>query len=783
MRQPLLVHSFACLTLCVMTATSRAQTVSDAVVEIQQRIVSDGPCALPDRVFRSEKDQAKNQNSVPVDSDAVQKRIISQLALNGEAAKQTARYEGFVTKLLDTPSTNNIFGALDSSELLGISSSTTDPAQLLQWGSDSAILKLNCASLLNYAIDVSGGTGTLLPLASINGSFTGSQKTQSSTSVTILSGFAIAPFALYYYKTSDYHQLLAALRAMAWLEGPLAKTSGRTKYLKSARIISYTQNTSQNAASSLAAALSAGVSIPLYLSAKGSLSYQLTNEFALANSKFTTYYYDSEVVDFPTLATLLSTARTDFPAFRISPSTVLPGDSVTLQSSVKGFPQDLCKPTGVWDIGLENSSDYDLSTVSIAIGDDTPDSFPSCNISLTAKSHATLTASVGPPKFTLTFHDDPSISFHVLPSPEDGPFSVLQNPSFSPSEGGLAYSLVQNSPSSGNPTSQVVWKINGIAQVPAGYTIDRYELDPTPLNCQLSTSEVVPLRGSLSTAYNPAPAFFDNPNLKLPYASQNITILAGLTLGGAVDYNANAPKSALRNCKVNGSLHMYIKGPGANGLVDRVAQFTVEGLSFPPRRGTPAVATVTCPGTPAGQAIRLATLDATGLTCNTGGSDLDLVQNLTLRLNNNAILSTKLTGGKDSGHASFTIAGADLKKLTASGPYTLYLSDDIGNEYNSGAVLSVDPLPTATIQAPGAISQLRMTPTIQLTGSNLSQVQGFYLVDHTNHQRVTGGSVVMQGSSLQLNVPAADIPRLSGSQYDITFVIAGSIYDPGLSLQ
>jgi hypothetical protein len=757
--------------------------VKDAIGQIQQTVASGSPCAVPSTVYKTDKDQASQKHGVPIPPDAIQNKILSQLALGADVSQSVTIYDGFVTKLMDTPSADTTFGAHDASELLGISTSTTDPAQLLEWGNGSAILKLDCTSLMNDALDVSAGSGTFLPIISLNGTFSGTQKSQASTNVTIVAGTASAPFAKYYYQpTGDYKQLLASLRGLIWLTSPLATTSKRVMYLKSAKIISFTQNINQSAANSLAASITAGASIPLYLSAKGSVGYQLTNDFALSASRFTTYYYSPEVVNFPPKSELLSKVQSDLPAFSYSTPSILPGDSVTMQSSVKGFPHDLCKPNGVWDITLTNADKYDLSTVSVAIGDDTSDAFPVCNIALTAKSNGTVAAGEGPPQFRLAYHIDTSVYFDVK---GDSVFTVLQSPSFSPTEGALGLTVVQNSPSAGTPVSQVVWKINGIAQVPSSYVIDHYTLDASPLSCKLADNTEVPLRGSFATTYNPAPSYFDSPNLTLPYTSQNITILGGLTLGGAVDYNANAPKSAMKTCTLTGKMHLFVKPAAGGALQDKPATFTIAGLSFPPQRGTPTIGLFSCPGTQPGQPVHLASLDASGLACDIGGSDLDLRNLASFRLSNAVALATKLTPGKDSGHATISISLSDLKKLTNPLPYSLWLSDELGNENNSGASLTVVPFPQ--LQGSVSLAQIKANPTIQLLGTNLAQVQGVYLLDHTSHQRIVTGTVTANNdTSLQVSMTASDVSHLTANAYDLALLVdktSGATYDPGFEIQ
>lgn len=778
------------LTLGSSVGVANSQmTVSTAVSEIQNTTASSTTCPMPGVVYKNASDQIKQKNGVPLQAQQILTKLVETLGLTADSAQPVVHYDGFVTRLFDTPSTNDIYGSLPNSELLGLSTSNLDPNSLLQWGTGSATLKLDCASLLNTALDAAGGTGNLLPLATLNGSFSGTHDTTGSTTVNIITGNAQSPFAQYYYQQSgDYKQMLAALRAIVWSESDLAKVAGRVNYLKKTKFISYALNVDQTAKDTVAASITSGISIPLYGSAKGSVGYQLTNDYQLNVSHFTTYYYESEPSTIPPLSELITKASGDLPAFTLSSQAILPGDSVTADAKVQGWPHDLCKSSGVWDISVRNSDDYSLSTISITPGDDTADGFPVCTILLTAKSGGTISAAATAPQFVMKYSADHSVSF-VLPT--QGPFTVLQNPSFNPTGGGLMMFPVQNSPSFGPATSQVLWKINGTVQIPSsgGFTVDHYGLDATPLNCAVQGGGTVQLQGTLPTAFDAPPSFFSGPNLTLPFSSLNVTIIAGLTLGGAVDYNVLAPKSSLKSCTLTGNLHIYLKN-GAGAVTDRSAPFSVSGVAFPPVRGVSTILSMDCgqPG-PAANPLNLAELGAAGMACNVVGSDLDIRTVLQVKDSSNVIISAKLVAGKDSAHASMSVPASDLKNLVSSAPYSLWLTDDLGNANNSGATLAVIPVPTASLAAPITLTQLRnqSSPVLQFSGKSLKQVQQVLLVDHATQQHVAIGPVtVVDDSSIEAAFAPSLATKLTAAYYDILFVIdatSDATFDPHLSLQ
>lgn len=779
--------------LLLLTGAAHAQqTVSSAVQAIQTTTASSTTCPLPGSVFKNAKDQISGKNAVPLSSQQVLNKLIQTLRLDNDSSEPVTFYDGFVTRLFDTPSSNDVFGSLPNSELLGISTADLDPNALIQWGTNTSTLKLDCNSLLNIALQASGGLGNLFPLATLNGAFTGSLGTTASTTVNIITGNAQSPFAEYYYqKTGDYKQLFAILRAIAWQESDLAKVSKRINYIKKAKFISYALNVDQTAKNSVAASISAGVSIPLYFSTKDSLSYQLTNDYQLKVSHFTTYYYESEPGAIPPLTELIGNATQDIPAFTLSSQSILPGDSVTALGKVQGWPPDLCKSTKMWDISLSNASSYKVSTVSIAPGDDTADKFPTCNISLTAKSESTIPPNTSAPQFVMTLHTDPAVTFPIsTAAPPAGQFTVLQSPSFNPNGGGLMMYPVQNAPASGPATTQVLWKVNGIVQIPStGFTIDHYGLDAAPLSCAIKDGATTELQATLPSTFDAPPSFFASSNLTLPFSSLNVTIIAGLTLGGSIDYNVAAPKTSLKTCTLSGTLHIFLKD-AAGVIADKAAAFSVPGVAFPPVRGLPTITSLDCGGTgPVAGALNLAELSAGGLSCNISGSDLDIRTSIQFESGGTSVITAKLVPGKDSAHAAISIPASDLKKLTSTSPYSLWLSDDSGNSNNSQSILSVVPFPSATLSSATTLAQFKAAnpATLQLTGTSLKQVKQVLLVDHTTQLHVaTTPTTITDDTAIQAPFPQGTTGKLTGGAYDVLLVIdptANVTFDPHIELQ
>jgi hypothetical protein len=216
-------------------------TVSNAVSKIQSALLDVTGCHLPTLVYQSPDTKGRKQN---FDGNAFHDTLMASLQLTADAQQPTTFYNAYVTRLFDTPSSNQIFGVLNDEELLGVVQSNSDPHAQFLWGVKQATYKYDCNSMMQLSSKTSA-TYQYLDLATLQASFNAARQGTATNSVIIVTGRAESLYDTYTNPamkgTEQY--LFAKLQAINWQEGPLvtkvADNDKRLNYLSSASIISF----------------------------------------------------------------------------------------------------------------------------------------------------------------------------------------------------------------------------------------------------------------------------------------------------------------------------------------------------------------------------------------------------------------------------------------------------------------------------------------------------------------------------------------------------------------
>lgn len=671
-------------------------TVSDAVYGLEGLMAGTGPgglgCTLP-VVYKNANDQLKSKHGAPIDGLQMRNSLLDQLQLTPYKDTPTTFFDGFVTRLFDTPSTNNVFGALTDQELLGVVQPATDPNALLMWKVDSSILKYDCTSLLKIAAKATANY-SYLNLASLQSSFDGSESTSSSKSVVILTGHAQSLFDVYYGNNGTPTQrLFAAIKAIEWYKSPLVGTMAsadqRLRHLSEAQIISYAsmQNitSNQNIAASLSASLS---SIPVVsVSASGSTSLQLSNAFQQMSNSFKTFYFNANATALPALSDLVKKAQGAIilNGAEVNNGTgsaaVFPKQVVQLQGTINGWPISSCNDS-LWNGGVSDTNNFSFSGSHLQQASaNTIDGFPVCTVSFAATVSSAATSGSYDPKFTLTYKGDTNISF-IVPMPSTL-VNVVTVPTFTASN---VQPVPVPTPTSGagGPTAQILWVLNG-STITNGETIQSYSIDPTN-KCSLADGTVLQLSSEFTSAFNSSPTyplvFGASATTSQSVVSPGIyqTIWLGF-YGNTSTYDMFAPLSSYQSCTLGGNLHMTING----GAVD--SPFT-SAISFPPKRAAVSVKSIDC-GQPAASPNTLSLAASTnGIACTLYGSNLDLASQVVIS-GGGINLTEALSLGKDSSQAKFNLPQADIPKLTKNTTYSITINLSAGPPMPSAVNLLV----------------------------------------------------------------------------------------------
>jgi len=219
----------------------------------------------------------------------------------------------------------------------------------------------------------------------------------------------------------------------------------------------------------------------------------------------------------------------------------------------------------------------------------------------------------------------------------------------------------------------------------------------------------------------------------------------------------------------------------------------VAGNFFQELTGTLTLNSVNCGATDSSNSIEIAPLGNGGLNCALGGTALDSMKTLRMRPPNNTDDANKIdapvTPSSDGSTATASFAPADVKRITVQS-YNLFWVDSSNKETDLKQSLSFLPPPALNLVPPTDIATFKKTPTLNMSGKYLQQVNQVELEDTSNNNNVVAKATALHNAAdnttLAVTFRTDVANQLKDSVgYKIVFVLNdanSSQYDSGQSI-
>lgn len=305
------------------------------------------------------------------------------------------QYDASFLRLLDSVDTGD--PAISDDKLFGLAQ-VADANQLNLWGTNLAIVKYDCMSVLSLLVQSNASLS--IPFFSLNAAFRANNERLADQTSTFMIGLFQSPFNSLYYAQDQPRRIFAGMKAIDWRIR--SHNRGQAQYISTAHFLSVTKNTASSETLGIMGNFKAGVQIP-FLQLGGTTAGQISHSLQIDSRGYLTYFWDPAQENLPELPSLSAHVSDNLPALVAETDTMTPGTEVAAKQSVRGWPSSLCVASN-WIPRAENKR-FTMGSLKMA---PEPESggLPTCNITLFFSLAAGGGGDVRDPQLVLSHAED-----------------------------------------------------------------------------------------------------------------------------------------------------------------------------------------------------------------------------------------------------------------------------------------------------------------------------------------------------------------------------------------